>query len=565
VHILAASIKYATNQSPNTYYMKKTLLFLLLLSLFAARLWAGGIMTNSNQSAAYARLLARNATLGIDAVYYNPAGLTKLDNGFHLSLSNQSIYQTKNVVNSYKWLHGTPDAKYTGNIKVPVYPCIYAVYKMDKLAFSFGFNPVGGGGGAKFDKGLPSFEVPISDLVPSLATTSGVTDYKADINFEGSSVYFGYQFGLSYEVCKAFSVYAGVRSITARNTYKGSIMNIMINPNIPGSTYSGAFVRADQFGNDRASYYTGVATQMNGAASGLDPLISGGAGSLTAAQAASMGLITASEKAQIEGGLTSIGQSTSLTLAQAQGAFRATAQQATGGAAQMSGLAKNTADASVDVVQKGNGYTPIFGANITLDKLTLAIKYELLAKIELKNETKVDGTGKFPDGVVTRADMPALLSIGAAYPISKKLNASAGFVCYFDRGADYNCKDTLGNHVDNKTVIDKNFIELAFGLEYTINDKLMVSAGYLRSQSGVSKSFQSDMTYNLSSNTFGLGGHYKITPGIGLDIGATKIFYNSNSREFNHLLATSYIPVNETYSKSAWMVSIGLDIKIDKK
>jgi long-subunit fatty acid transport protein len=67
--------------------MKKNLLLAISFAIASSSLLAGGIMTNTNQSAAYARMLARNATLGIDAVYYNPAGLTKLGNGFHLSLN----------------------------------------------------------------------------------------------------------------------------------------------------------------------------------------------------------------------------------------------------------------------------------------------------------------------------------------------------------------------------------------------------------------------------------------------------------------------------------------------
>ena len=137
--------------------MKKNLLLAISFAIASSSLLAGGIMTNTNQSAAYARMLARNATLGIDAVYYNPAGLTKLGNGFHLSLNNQSIFQTKDVINDYKYLNGTPTT-YTGIVEAPVFPGVYAAYKMDKLAFSFGFNPVGGGGGAQYDTGLPSFE-----------------------------------------------------------------------------------------------------------------------------------------------------------------------------------------------------------------------------------------------------------------------------------------------------------------------------------------------------------------------------------------------------------------------
>ena len=115
--------------------MKKKLLLSLSGALISVSLMAGGIMTNTNQSASYVRMLARNASLGIDGVYYNPAWLTKLGNGFHLSLNNQSIFQIKDVKNNYRYLNGAPNAKYTGDIKAPVFPGVYAAYKMNKFAF----------------------------------------------------------------------------------------------------------------------------------------------------------------------------------------------------------------------------------------------------------------------------------------------------------------------------------------------------------------------------------------------------------------------------------------------
>lgn len=545
--------------------MKKNYFLALVATLLSSSLLAGGIMTNSNQSAAYARLLARNATLGIDAVYYNPAGLTKLKNGFHLSLNNQSIFQTKDVTNNYPYLHGSPSAKYTGVVEAPVFPGVYAVYKVDKLAFSFGFNPVGGGGGAVYDTGLPSFEMGISELVPSLNASAGVTDYKADINFEGTSVYFGYQFGVSYEISPALSLFAGVRTVTAKNTYKGAIRDIMINPNIPNTTFTGSFIRADDFGTQRAAYYTQVSAQFSAAASSLDPMVAGGIGSLTPAQAAALGYITPTQQAQIEGGLTAIGQPSTLTIAQAQGAFSTTSAQAAGGAAQMAGLAAKTGDAEVDVVQKGTGYTPVFGANLTIaEKLTLAIKYELITKIQLTNETEKDGTGMFPDGKKSNSDMPAMLSIGAMYPVTKKLNASLGFNYYFDKAADYGKKDLAGLPVTNDAVIDKNFYEASVGLEYNFSEKFLLSAGYLMAKTGVSEAYQNDLSYSNSSNSVGFGGQYQITPGIGLNLGGLLTMYEGNSKTFNRKLGTTEIPVTEDYVKSTWLVAVGLDIRIGK-
>ena len=70
-------------------------------------------MTNTNQSARFTRMLCRDATLGIDAVYYNPAGLNRLEDGFYLSLNNQTIGQTYTIGNNYKYLTD-PNFNYLG-------------------------------------------------------------------------------------------------------------------------------------------------------------------------------------------------------------------------------------------------------------------------------------------------------------------------------------------------------------------------------------------------------------------------------------------------------------------
>ena len=74
--------------------MKRIPVLILLTVLFMSPVTAGGIVTNMNQSVKYTRMQCRDATLGIDAVFYNPAGLTKLGNGFHFSINNQTIGQS---------------------------------------------------------------------------------------------------------------------------------------------------------------------------------------------------------------------------------------------------------------------------------------------------------------------------------------------------------------------------------------------------------------------------------------------------------------------------------------
>src|SRR5450759_1290303 len=102
----------------------------ILLTFFAGTLitgslLAGGLVTNTNQSAMFTRLQNRNASTGIDAVYYNPAGLTKLADGFYFSLNNQTISQTQTIGNNYSFLSGTKPREYIGKVSAPVYPGVY--------------------------------------------------------------------------------------------------------------------------------------------------------------------------------------------------------------------------------------------------------------------------------------------------------------------------------------------------------------------------------------------------------------------------------------------------------
>ena len=186
----------------------KKISFLLLCFLLSVLSFAGGLLTNSNQSTQYIRTLSRNASTGIDATYYNPAGLSKLENGFYLSIDNQSIFQTKTINNNFSLLNSP---EFVGKVSVPLFPTGFAVYKMDRFAFSLGFGPNAGGGSATYDKGLPSFEIPIAQNIPALSGLSKlgkpVEAYGVDINFEGSSVFWGFQLGATFKINDMFSVY----------------------------------------------------------------------------------------------------------------------------------------------------------------------------------------------------------------------------------------------------------------------------------------------------------------------------------------------------------------------
>lgn len=545
--------------------MRKFLTFIAAM-LITGSLLAGGLVTNTNQSAMFTRLQNRNASTGIDAVYYNPAGLTKLGDGFYASINNQTIGQTKTVGNNYTYLAGAP-RNFIGDVSAPVYPGVYVAYNTGKLSFSAGINPIGGGGGAKYDDGLPSFEMMVADIVPGLVAQGiPTTGYSADIFFEGTSVYFGYQANVGYKINDKLSVAAGVRLVSAANTYNGFLKNISINPNYPafGAAYNGSMVKASQFFTAGATTLSALAAGATSYSTGLQPIITGGGGSVLLSNGTTVGL-TAAQITQIQqilgaAGLTpaQIGASTIQT---AQLTLTGAAPVFTSKAAGMTAYSSMTQDIAVDAEESGTGVTPIISANYSpSDKVNISLRYEFQTKLELT--TKVNNGlsgGIFVDGEKVIADMPALLAVGGEFRPMDKLSVAATFNMYFDSNVDYD-----GSESKNIDMIDNNFLEYGLGVEYGLSEKLRASAGWVATSTGVNENYLGEQRYSTNTNSFGAGVGYRISPMIDLNLGAQYTFYQDGSKEFNHMLGTFPIPLKETYAKKTWVVGLGLDFYFGK-
>ena len=530
--------------------MKKLITTAGILLCFVS-VFAGGILTNGNQSAQYIRMLSRNASTGYDAVYFNPAGLMKMENGLFIAVQNQMLLQTKTIVSGYPLLNAST---YEGEIRVPVFPTAYAIYKMDRFAFSLGFGPNSGGGSAEFNKGLPSFEKDISKLVPGLAGLKAlgqnVTNYKTDISFKGESVFWGIQAGASYKINEIFSIYAGARYVPAQNTYTGYIKNIQVSVN-------GQFKNAsDYLTGTMVPMLTGLATQSTDAAFGVQQMISGGVpGSLTLAQVQAAGVITPASRAQLEGGLLNMGltqtQINAMPISAVQSTYTAGAATLTAQATTLNATGAALKDKLVDVKQTGSGITPIIGANISPIKgLNIGIKYEFKTKLTLTNNTTVDGTGKFPDKQENSSDIPALFSIGADYKVSKNFNFSVSYNNYNDMSVDWG-KNTYGE----ARTIDHNSWEMAIGGQYQVCSHFAVSMGYLHTAMGVSKQFNSDFSFYSVSNTFGGGFEIKPTANLTVDLGALVTNYDNATKSFTDPSVGNY---TETYKKHNIGFALGL-------
>ena len=474
---------------------------------------AGGLVTNTNGSAAWARTLTREATLGVDAVYFNPAGLAQLNNGLHLSLSNQTIFQTRTITSSYPYLANAPESGYEAELTAPIFPGIYAAYKMDKLTFSAGFNIIGGGGSANFESGLPTFEIPVGSLVPMLqgslapidAGLAGaglpdplyrnITGYNMNASFNGSSNYMGIQIGATYAINDMISVAIGARYVSAKNSYEGSLTGVTIDaPEVYGGTQTpGTYLRT-------------VAT---------NPFLDG----------ATVGLLN-------------------------------------GTAAAIDGA---TADKELEAIQEGSGFTPIIGLNFHFTEMVnVAVKYEHHTKIELTNETTVDDVGMFPDGATSRADLPGMFSAGAQLKPLQKLTASVGFNYFLDKPAFYGKTDANMEQISNETSIDENAYTISASLEYKLLGLLGVSAGFSTGNLGVNDNYQSDLSYGLKSKTVAGGVFLDVTKMITINAGVVYVMYDDYSKGQSYL-PTGFpeaVPFTDTYGKNTMIIAVGVDINL---
>jgi len=548
--------------------MKRITITLLSVLLSFSATFAGGIVTNTNLSAAWVRTLVRDASTDIDAAFYNPAGLTQLEDGFYVQLSSQTIFQTRTITNDYSGLN---NSEYLGDTFVPSFPTIYLGYKKGKFAVSGAVIAIGGGGSAEFKTGLPSFEKGIADLVPALAS-SGVTAYSADIYFKGSSAYLGFQLNVSYQVADWLSLGVGGRYVTIMNSSVGHIKDIKV------TTASGDVLATDFF-TSLATMASGAATIATDAAAGMQPLLDSGAGGMTFAEAEAAGVITATQRTQMEGGLLQLGASSGMTQAQidamnlatAQGTYSAYATAYTTAAAQATGGAAQTKDAEVDVTQSGSGFAPIFSAYMELmdGKMGIALKYEMKTAMETTNETTIDQTGMFPDKFVAPAEVPAMFSLGVRYDFSEKFRTNVGFHYYFDGAAKYAKVNDDGEFVTNDTEVTQpdgskapllagNSYEIGLAMEYDMNDKMVLSGGFLYASTNPSLAYQTDMGYTLSSSTVGLGLGYQATERLFLDFGFSYTFYGERTKEFTNALGKN----TDTYGKNATIIAIGLTYRM---
>lgn len=355
--------------------MKKT--FLTLIAVTAtATVFAGGITTNTNQSVQWVRHLARGTSLDPDAVYFNPAGTAFMQDGFHFSIANQFVFQNRRSEITYKPFEGNGDKdtkRFDGKTFAPLLPNLDLVWKYKRFAIMASVGVGGGGGKAKYNNGLGSFESQFAAL-PLAIQQLGIptTNYSLSSRVHGYQVTYAANLGASVRLTKWLSFAAEARFNYVTNEYIGHIKDIMINPNLPALPalgLDGTMKRAHDI-------FSQVAGLPDGA---IDPALKAAAG-------------------------------------------------------QYAGL---VADKEINAEQTGWGISPVLALYFNHKGWSASVKYEFRTAITLKNKTTKDDTGLYPDGAKTAYDQPALLAVALSKRFVDKVTLTAQYHCYFDKDAHF--------------------------------------------------------------------------------------------------------------------------------
>ena len=475
--------------------MKKFLLIGATALMVSNSTFAGGILTNTNQNAAFLRNPARGAVIAIDGVYSNPAGIAFMPEGFHLSVSWQAAWQKRlmDVNNSVIGMN----KEFKGEAQAPVIPSFQAAYVInDKWSVSAQFAVGGGGGKCEFAEGLPMFE----ELVGGKLLGAQATSYGLNQNLTGEQYFYGFQVGASYKITDNFSVFGGARGVLANCSYVGAISNVTAN------------------GVAAGTYLNGLSQQA-------------AAGAQQAAAAAQQ--------------YAAAGMATEAAQYQAMAEQYAAAATAAGQGAALFGN-----DLTLDCTQNGFGITPIIGLDWNLGKLNLAAKYEFRTKIELENEsnnsanltamaTSVPAVAVYADGAKVRSDIPAILTLGAMYQITDNVRAMGGFHYYWD-------KDAKGSPIQK----GDNTWEANLGIEWDVNDKVLLSLGGQRTQYGFDDADMQDSNFNISSTALCVGGAYKFSEKMKLNVGYMHSFYGNHKFTNANGTACDYTRKNDVIGAS---------------
>lgn len=486
--------------------------------------FAGGLLTNTNQHVAFNRMMSREASIGIDGVYYNPAGVVFMGEGSHLALNWQMAYQTRTIKNDYKLFtnnvnNPTTPRDFKGKAFAPVIPSFQYAYNKGRWSLQGNFALTGGGGKCTFDNGLGSFEKIVGEtamgaiglastidyaankiLIPGSIKPNGTInedkfkpmftdnkvfgskgDYSFNSYMHGRQYYFGLSAGAAYKVSDNFSVYAGLRGIYATCNYYGYVKDIKVG-NMP------LYQVFDPSKENSAN----IELNCDQSGIGFTPMLAvdykTGRWNFSAKYEFKTRMRLKNKSVNK---LPSIGNLDDNLKNQMIYTF-----------IHDKGMSQEQAMQTSSAIL----------ADKKVVKTTAGLKQQFDSKIN-------EAIGEYADGKKIAGDIPSLLTVGVGYSPIDELRINVGFH-WFD---DYNAT-SYNNR--NKLLKKRGTLEFNAGVEYDVTKKITVSTGWQNTNYGLTDKYMDDKSFVVGSNSVGMGGVYHITKKLDFTVAYFHTFYD---------------------------------------
>ena len=505
----------------------------VMLTAMTTTATAGGILTNTNQSIDFLRNPARDAAIGLDGVYSNPAGVAFLPEGFHLGFNWQYAHQTRTITsNNPVFALGRKNGGFTkktfeGVADAPCIPSIQAAYNKGDWSIQFNFSVPGGGGSCEFADGLGSFESVVGGIANQLAgldklatalgqTAPGVSGYDMDGYMQGRQYYFGFQLGAAYKITPDLSVYGGLRLLYGNATYKAKISNIQVKT-------AGGYVDFGSFMQSATALVDGGISTVN------------------------------TNLAQVNDKISQYGELPELVAMKAQ--LEGMGAQLQGTSQSLNALQKYSQGVNLLCNQSSVGVAPIIGIDYRFGKFNIAAKYEFKTQIHMKNESTVNeaseiaAVNKFRDGEKVDEDSPAQLAVGAMWNVTDAVRLNLGYHHFFDKKASWynNSQDLLGG--------DTN--EYLAGAEWDITDRLTVSGGVQVTRYQLTDEYMNDMSFVVNSSSVGFGFNYKASDIVTLKAG----YFQTNYENYDRVTYKEPL-ISDSFTRTNRVLGIGCELTL---
>lgn len=528
--------------------------------------FAGGLLTNTNQHVAFNRMMSREASIGIDGVYYNPAGVVFMGEGSHLAINWQAAWQTRTINNDYKLFtnnvnNPTTPRDFKGKAVAPVIPSFQYAYNKGRWSFQGNFALTGGGGKCTFDNGLGSFEKIVSEtamgaiglaqsidyaankiLVPGSINPDGTINsanfkpmftsdkafgskgaYSFNSYMHGRQYYFGLSAGAAYKVNDNFSVYAGLRGIYATCNYYGYVEDIKVG-NMP------LYQVLDPSKENSAN----IELSCDQSGIGFTPMLAvdykTGRWNFSAKYEFKTRMRLKNKSVNQ---LPSIGNLDDNLKNQMNKLFTGTFMAA--------GMPQEQAMIKAEQASQA----------VLADKNVVATT----AGLKQQFDSKIDkAIGEYADGKKIAGDIPSLLTVGVGYSPIDELRINVGFH-WFD---DYNAT-SYNNR--NKLLKKRGTLEFNAGVEYDVTKKITVSTGWQNTNYGLTDEYMDDKSFVVGSNSVGVGGVYHITKKLDFSVAYFHTFYNHvKTSEEVTLAPGKTVTYNSDYTRNNSAFAAGVNI-----